>query len=495
MKIKSTYRFITVLVSFTVFVLCISNVPVEASTTDTMTLTLKYLCTEGSHTITSIKGGQSGTESLGSYISNAKLCPHGHNAEHWYDTATGISSVKGYAEQYTDSNKPAPQVREVSRETSAPTVTLYKVAADLNQTGQLLSIDYSGSYVYNDYVLPNGKIKLTFSSPTHMPILFNGISYDGYSSSTTVLGFNLYGSSASYITLGQVNGTVQLEADTTGYSYHEADVCPINVQYTGSHSMDTGAASTTLYYDQNHIVIGQKTNITYSCKNCGYSYSNTTGSLDNDYTGNVYDSNGNIVGYVDPSGFSSDQIGIDFSYLQEGYSYSSQPQVFSNGCVTASVYPCTDHHYIGSHYYCSTHGYIGTNKYCYYSSSGALIYNAPEYGYSGPASEIFVSKNTLVVDSTCDAYVNYLSTYPGKQIICTVTRFPSTYKYSVTGDSGTVYASGYSSTSTFSYEMPSEPVTVSIERGKLQQEVNVVTTKNLVYNSAKINLNASVKEG
>lgn len=465
--------------------------PVAAATTDTISLMLNDLCTEGSYTTQTIYGGQYGTTAIGAYLRNEVFCKHGRNAPHWYDSATGISSSKGKATQTRNSDG-VPQVTVVAKESSAPTITLYKMQEISNFTGQSIRTMISGD-VYNGYVYPSGKVSIELSSDTHMPITIKGTKYDGYSTTLTGLGSVL--TSSFTVNLGVVNGTVQLEADTTGYSYHEADVCPINVRYTGSHSMETTTTGTKLYYDVNHNVIGSVASLTHKCKNCGYSYSSSQGNLDKDYTGNVYDSNGNLIGYVDPSGSVSDHIGIDFSYLQKGYSYSSQPQVSSNGCVTASVYPCTDHHYVGAHYYCSEHGYIGTNKYCYYSSSGALIYDAPEYGYSGPASEIFVSKNTLMTDATCDAYVNYLSTYPGKQVTCTVTRFPSTYKYTVTGDSGTVYTTGYSTANTFAYEMPTEPVTITVEQGKLAQIVNIVTTKNLVYNSTKINLGASVQEG
>lgn len=438
------------------------------------TIVLDDLCTAGSFTGKSVSNG--------SVIDTSVTCAHGHNMEHWYDAETGLSSEKGYAYQgsWSSGTSGGPRVETVPKESRAPSVDLYAIKGITNNTGVDISFSLTPTYI-SGYVLFNDTITIKWSSKTHAPIVISGSNYDAYSGSLSIAASTLINSSLT-INLGTTSGTVTAIKDTTvTTSKHNATKCSVGgVVVTGEHKNLKTSGSSETYYDKNGNVIGGSGSTYYNCTSCGASWGGGGGSINSDYKGDVYDKNGNQIGYVGSgSSGGGNPIGLDLTYLVGGYSYSSGSSSIGNGCYTATISTCETHHYKGEHYYCTTHGYVGTSSTCTYSTSNNAYYHKT-YGYVGNSPTFPAFRNTLVTDSTCAAYVDYLSTVPGHSVKVTVIHSPGSYKYTIKNTAGTVISTGVSSSSTFTFTMPTQNVTITVEQGQQPQTISAALSSTTV---------------
>lgn len=422
------------------------------------------MCTAGSYTTKSVTNG--------SVIDTAINCPHGHNAAHWYDAETGISSKNGYAYvgSWSNGSSGGPCIATVPKESTAPTVSLYE-AKIINNTGVDISFSLNPTYVAG-YILYSDAITVSWSSKTHAPIVINGDRYDASHGNLSIDASRLI--DGLTIRLGTTSGTISALQNTNATtSSHNATKCSVGgVVITGEHKNVSSESSGTTYYDDKGNAIGGSGYTHYKCAACGASWGGGGGSINKDYDGDVYDSSGNKVGYVGTGGSSNgNQIGLDLTYLKGGYSYSSgSSQSISSACYTATISTCDTHHYKGEHYYCSQHGYVGTSPTCKYSTSNNTYYEKA-YGYSGNSPTFPAFRNTIKTDSTCAAHLDYLSTIPGHNVSVTVTKSPGSYRYTITDASGKVISTGTQSSSTFTFAMPPSNATITIEQGQQDQAI------------------------
>lgn len=455
------------------------NIPpqVAYAATPVKTIVLDDLCTAGSYTTKSVTNG--------TVLDVVKTCSHGHNMEHWYDAETGISSENGYAYvgSWSSGTSGGPTVKTVPKESTAPSVALYAVKSFTNNTGVNISFSLTPTYI-SGYVLYNDTITVSWSSKTHAPIVISGNNYDAYSGSISVAASTVINSSLT-INLGTISGTVTAIKDTTvTTSTHNATKCSVGgMVVTGEHKNVSSTTTNEKYYDSEGNVIGGSSVTSCRCTSCGASWSSGGGGISGDYTGDVYDENGNKTGYVTGGGYSGDKYGIDFTYLVGGYSYSSGSSSIGNGCYTATISTCETHHYKGEHYYCNTHGYVGTSSICTYSTSNNA-YHHKTYGYVGNSPTFPAFRNTIMTDSTCAAYIDYLSTVPGHSVNVTVTRSPGSYRYTVKNTAGTIISTGVSSSNVFTFTMPTSDVTITVEQGQQAQTISLsLSSTSLGYGS------------
>lgn len=426
--------------------------------TESITVVLDDICTGGSYTTKSVTNG--------SIIESESRCVHGHNMKHWYDAETGLSGEGGYAYQgsWSGDRCGGPEVKVVKMESTAPTRTMYKASVK-NTTGLDITFSISPSYKGGQYIVYGSDIRVGFSCKTHAPIVINGTTYDAYNGSAYVEPGKLVG--GLYVSLGTTSGTANayLKSGTTK-STHAASKCSHGgMVITGEHKDVHTSSGSTTYYDKDGNAIGGSGYTSHKCSACGASWGGGGGSINSDYEGDVYDENGHKTGYVTGSSSNGNYYGTDFTYLKGGYSYSSGNSASAGtACFTATISTCTTHNYMGEHYYCNTHGYVGESSTCTYCTSGGSYSNAT-YNYEGNSPTFPAFKNTIVTDSTCSAYPNYLSIVPGKSVIVNMTNYPGVYRYTVKNDAGVLVKGGTSSESTFSYTMPTSNVTVNIEQG------------------------------
>lgn len=438
----------------------VSPPQVANAATPVATVVLNNLCTAGSYSTKSVP--------VGTVIGSQTLCPHGHNAAHWYDAKTGISSKNGYA--FERGNSSSVGIATVPKESTPPTVSLYETQI-INNTGIDISFSLNPSYIAG-YILSDDKVTVSWSSKTHAPIVIDGDRYDASHGNLSIDASRLI--DGLTIRLGTTSGTISAMQNTNvTTSSHNATKCSIGgVVVTGEHKDVSSQGSSTKYYDDKGNVIGGSGYTSYKCSACGASWGGGGGSINKDYDGDVYDSSGNKVGYVGTGGSSGgNQIGLDLTYLKGGYSYSSgSSQSISNACYTATISTCDAHHYKGDHYYCSQHGYVGTSTKCKYSTSNNTYYEEA-YGYSGNSPTFPAFRNTIKTDSTCTAHLGYLCTIPGHNVNVTVTKYPGSYRYTITDASGKVISTGTSSSSSFTFTMPPSNVTITIEQGQQDQTI------------------------
>lgn len=447
----------------------VSPPQVANAATPVKTVLLDDLCTAGSYTTRSVP--------VGTVIGSQDLCPHGHNAAHWYDAKTGISSKNGYA--FERGNSSSVGIATVPKESTPPTVSLYE-AKIINNTGIDISFSLNPSYIAG-YILSDDKVTVSWSSKTHAPIVIDGDRYDASHGNLSIDASRLI--DGLTIRLGTTSGTISAMQNTNvTTSSHNATKCSIGgVVVTGKHKDVSSQGSSTKYYDDKGNVIGGSGYTSYKCSACGASWGGGGGSINKDYDGDVYDSSGNKVGYVGTGGSSGgNQIGLDLTYLKGGYSYSSgSSQSISNTCYTATISTCDAHHYKGEHYYCSQHGYVGTSTKCKYSTSNNTYYEEA-YGYSGNSPTFPAFRNTIKTDSTCTAHLDYLCTIPGHNVNVTVTKYPGSYRYTITDASGKVISTGTQSSSTFTFAMPPSNATITIELGQLEQAITASLSSSTV---------------
>lgn len=452
-------RIIAAVVAFSLSL--ISPPQITHAAEDTKTIVLADLCTDGSY--------ESKSVSNGTQLVSSQRCKHGHNMPHWYDAATGISSENGYAYQgsWHSQTGGGLTIETVPKEKTPPTATLYKYHDIQDNTG--LGVKFNVTPLYDGYVDGSHNVTVSWSCNTHAPMVLFGGQYDAKGSGTTVSGRNLcFGQQVA--TLGVVSGIASARASShVTTTSHKASACSgSTVVVTGSHkSQRVTSSSNNNYYDDKGNIIGGSGSTSYKCDACGATWSNGGGGINKDYTGDVYDEHGHKVGYTGSSSGNGVSYGLDLNYLVGGYSFSTSS--ISNSCYTATQKPCNTHHWSGDHYYCDEHGYVGTDSKCTYATSGYL-FTATEYDYRGVNAVLPVFNNKLSMDSTCAGFLDYKAVSPGHAVKVIMTKSPGSYKYTVKNDTtGAVVASGISSNSSFSYNMPESDVTITIEPGQVAQ--------------------------
>lgn len=442
-------------------------------------------------------------------ITKSTKCEHGSYKEHKYDSSTGLSagvfdsvsvSSDGHSLEFTATGSPmAPKIVAVKTTLAEAKSTIEANLAAKGITATITSLQAPTNGAYYIYGM---NYSIAWKSNTHAPISVDGISLDAdnklldlYSGTLEVNGRNIL-TPIEYNTSALNNLQFEAYRNFSSKIYNcTASACPTgDAVITGGHkgqyvvSKDSGN-----YYDDAGMVIGGWSSSHNKCSSCGADWTEGGAGITPGYEGDVFNKDGVNIGHVGSTGTtgSNNRYGPDLTYLQGGYSYSTEPSVSTNGCYTVTYNPCQKHHMIGTHYYCESHGYVGFEKEHSWSINKNL-YEAEVYGYVGDDKTISVFQSILSTDTTCSAYLDYVSTICGHVVTVTMTQKPEKYKYTVTTASGRVIAQAETSASAFSYTMPAETVTVKIEQARKPQTIVVPAAYTKTYNSAPFKLDITV---
>lgn len=502
---KVFHKLFSVLVCFSLCmaVPCITATVVHAA--EIVTINCNKRCEGGSVQYTS--EGQHGEWHY--KITGGTKCEHGSYKEHNYDSSTELSagvfddvsvSSDGHSIAFSSTGSPfAPRIVAIKTTLVEAKST---IEADLASKGITATITSLQAPTNGSYYVYGMNYSIAWKSNTHAPISVGGISLDDdnklldlYSGTLEVNGMNIL----TPITCNtSALNNLQFEAyQNLSSTRHTctASTCPTgDAVITGGHkgqyvvSTDSGN-----YYDNAGKVIGGWSSSHNKCGFCGADWTEGGAGITQGYEGDVFNKDGVNIGHVGSTGTtgSNNKYGPDLTYLRGGYSYSTEPSVSTNGCYTVTYNPCQKHHMIGTHYYCEEHGYVGFEKEHYWSINKNL-YEAEVYGYVGDDKTISVFQSLLSTDTTCSAYLDYVSTVAGHIVTVTMTQKPEKYKYTVITASGRVIAQAETSASTFSYTMPAEKVTVNIEQARKPQTIAIPAAYTKTYNSGPFNLGVTI---